>query len=125
MEIRVVNLRSKLAEFSDYYNPRVVSQINDTAVKLVKLKGEFMWHHHDAEDEMFFVVSGRLRMKVRDDLGERELSIGPGEFVTIPHGIEHFPIADEETHIMLVEPATTLNTGNLRNERTREHLETI
>ncbi len=128
MEIRVVNLRDKFNQFSDYTNPRIVSEINDTAIKLVKLKGEFLWHHHDHEDEMFLVVTGTLRMKVRGlngDPREHEFLIGPGEFITIPRGVEHFPSADDEVHIMLIEPKETLNTGNVQNERTRANLETI
>jgi mannose-6-phosphate isomerase-like protein (cupin superfamily) len=128
MTIRVVNLQEKFSQISDYYNPRIVSEINDTAVKLAKLKGEFLWHHHDSEDEMFLVVSGTLRMKVRGldgDPREHEFLIGPGEFITIPHGVEHLPSSDDEVHIMLIEPKETLNTGNLRNERTRARLETI
>ena len=128
MPIRVVNLRDKFSQISDYYNPRIVSEINDSAVKLAKLKGEFLWHHHDTEDEMFLVVSGTLRIKVRGidgDPREHEYLIGPGEFITIPHGVEHLPSADEEVHIMLIEPKETLNTGNVNNERTRARLETI
>lgn len=128
MPIRVVNLKDKFSQISDYTNPRIVSEVNDTAIKLVKLKGEFLWHHHDTEDEMFLVVNGALRMSVRGldgDPREREFLIGPGEFITIPHGVEHFPSADEEVHIMLIEPKETLNTGNIHNERTRATLETI
>jgi mannose-6-phosphate isomerase-like protein (cupin superfamily) len=126
MEIGVVNIREKLSQFSDYWNPRIVSEVNDTAIKLTKLNGEFMWHRHDHEDEMFLIVSGILRMKVRSEDGvEKEFRIAPGEFITIPHGVEHLPIADGEVHIVLIEPKETLNTGNLRNERTREELERI
>ena len=125
MEIRVVNLRDKFSQFTDPWNPRIVSQVNNTAIKLAKLKGEFVWHHHEHEDEMFLVVSGQLRMKVRDASGEREHRIGPGEFITIPHGVEHLPIADDEVQLMLIEPNTTLNTGNVTNERTRAELESI
>ncbi len=125
MEVRVVNISEKLSQFTDCWNPRVVSHVNDTAVKLAKLSGEFVWHRHDHEDEMFLVVSGELKMRVRDDLGERELLIRPGEFVTIPRAVEHLPIAEREVHVMLIEPDTTLNTGNIINERTRAELETI
>ena len=94
-------------------------------VKLAKLQGDFMWHHHESEDELFLVIKGELRMKVRGNGAEREVKVGPGEFIIIPHGVEHFPSADEETHIMLLEPKSTLNTGNLKNERTVAELERI
>lgn len=124
--MNVVNLSEKFSRFSDYYSPKVVGELNDFQVKLVKLKGEFMWHHHDVEDELFMVLRGELHMKLRDADGrEREETIRPGEFIIVPHGTEHMPYAPEETHIMLLEPATTLNTGNLRNERTVETLERV
>jgi mannose-6-phosphate isomerase-like protein (cupin superfamily) len=94
-------------------------------VKLVKFKGEFVWHHHEQEDELFLVIRGRLRMKLREHGMEREETIQPGEFIIVPRGVEHMPIADEEVAVMLLEPKTTLNTGNVRNERTREVLEKI
>ena len=120
-----VNLAEKLALISDYYNPRIAGEINDAYVKLVKLKGEFMWHHHDAEDELFLVIKGTLRMMLQEDGREREVRVGEGEFIIVPHGVEHKPIADEEVHLMLLEPKTTLNTGNVRNERTVEKLPTV
>ena len=120
-----VNLAQKFSLFSEYYRPKIAGEINDTYLKLVKLQGDFMWHHHDVEDELFFVVKGKLRMKVREDGREREITIAPGEFIIIPHGVEHFPSADEETHILLLEPKTTLNTGNVENERTVAELERI
>ncbi len=120
-----VNLAQKFSLFSEQYKPKIVGEINDTYVKLVKLQGDFMWHHHDAEDELFFVVKGELRMKVRDEAGEREIIIHPGEFIIIPHGVEHLPSADSETQVMLLEPKTTLNTGNVRNERTQPELQRI
>src|SRR5437016_6681199 len=124
--MQTINLAQKFAKFTDYYSPKVVGELNNFQVKLVKLKGEFMWHHHDAEDELFMVMHGELRMKIRDADGlEREETIRPGEFIIIPHGVEHLPYAPEETHIMLIEPATTLNTGNIHNERTVETLERI
>jgi mannose-6-phosphate isomerase-like protein (cupin superfamily) len=125
MSVRVVNLAEKFAAFTEFYSPKIAGELNDSHIKLAKLKGEFMWHHHDNEDELFLVVKGLLRMKIRDDQGERELKIGPGELVVIPRGMEHFPMPDEETHVVLIEPKTTLNTGNLKNERTRENLESI
>jgi mannose-6-phosphate isomerase-like protein (cupin superfamily) len=120
-----VNLEQKFSLFSEHYSPRIVGEINDTYVKVVKLQGEFVWHHHDEEDELFFVVKGELRMKFRENGAEREVTIGPGEFVIVPHGVEHLPSADEETHIMLLEPKSTLNTGNVRNERTLAELQRI
>ena len=120
-----VNLAEKFAQFSDYYSPKVVGQLNDFHVKLVKLQGDFVWHHHDVEDELFFVVKGALRMGIREDGSERVIVIQPGEFLIIPHGVEHRPSADQETHIMLLEPKTTLNTGNVENERTVHELPRI
>ena len=120
-----VNLAQKLSLFTDHYSPKIVGEVNDAYVKLVKLQGDFMWHHHDNEDELFFVVKGALRMKVRENGSEREFMVQPGEFIIIPHGIEHFPSADEETHVMLLEPKTTLNTGNVENERTVAELQGI
>ncbi len=123
--IRKVNLGEKLSQFSEYYSPKIVGEINDAHVKVVKLQGEFVWHHHDNEDELFLVVKGQLRMRYLEDGVEREMQIGPGEFVVIPRGTEHLPSAEEETHILLLEPKTTLNTGNIHNERTVEELESI
>ncbi|MGA3316126.1 MAG: cupin domain-containing protein [Candidatus Korobacteraceae bacterium] len=120
-----VNLAQKLSLFTDRYSPKIVGEVNDAYVKLVKLQGEFMWHHHDHEDELFFVVKGALRMKVRENGVEREIIIHPGEFIIIPRGVEHFPSAEEETHVMLLEPKTTLNTGNVANARTVAELQRI
>jgi mannose-6-phosphate isomerase-like protein (cupin superfamily) len=120
-----INLSQKFSQFSEHYSPKIVGEINDTYVKLAKLQGDFMWHHHDAEDELFLVVKGELRMKIRENGAEREVTIRPGEFIIIPHGVEHFLSADEETHIMLLEPKSTLNTGNLKNESTLPELERI
>ncbi len=120
-----VNLAQKFSQFSEHYSPKIVGEINDTYVKLAKLQGDFLWHHHDTEDELFLVVKGELRMKIREAGAEREVTIRPGEFIIIPHGVEHLPSADEETHIMLLEPKSTLNTGNLQNERTVAELERI
>jgi mannose-6-phosphate isomerase-like protein (cupin superfamily) len=116
-----VNLAQKFSLFSDYCNPRIVGEINDCHVKVVKLKGEFVWHHHDKEDEMFLVIKGKLTMRLRD----RDVIIGPGEFFIVPRGVEHMPVAEEETHIILIEPRGTLNTGNVVNEKTHAELETI
>ena len=120
-----VNLAQKLSLFTDHYSPKIVGEVNDAYVKLVKLQGEFMWHHHDHEDELFFVIKGGLRMKVRENGVEREIVIHPGEFIIIPRGVEHFPSADEETHVMLLEPKSTLNTGNVASERTVHELQRI
>jgi mannose-6-phosphate isomerase-like protein (cupin superfamily) len=116
-----VNLAEKFSKFTDYYNPRIVGELNDSHVKVVKLKGEFVWHHHENEDELFLVVKGELRMCLRDG----DVVIGPGEFFIVPRGVEHMPVADEETDIVLIEPKSTLNTGNVRNEKTVERLESI
>jgi mannose-6-phosphate isomerase-like protein (cupin superfamily) len=119
--METINLRDKFSLFSDYCNPRVIGEVNDCHVKAVKLKGEFVWHHHDSEDELFLVVKGTLRMKYRD----REAVVREGEFVIVPRGVEHCPVADEEAHIVLIEPKSTRNTGNVTNERTVTKLERI
>ena len=121
-----VSLANKFSLFQDYFSPKIVGELNDSYVKLVKLQGEFVWHHHDHEDEMFLVVKGCLFMGLQDDGGaQREVAIHPGEFIIVPKGVEHQPRADEETHIMLLEPKTTLNTGNVRGDRTVEVLDRI
>ena len=119
--METVNLRDKFDKFRDYCNPRVIGEVNDCHIKAVKLKGEFIWHHHDNEDELFLVVKGTLRMQFRD----REAVVREGEFVIVPRGVEHCPVADEEVHIVLIEPRTTLNTGNIQNERTVSQPERI
>jgi len=116
-----VNLAEKFGKFQDFWKPRVIGELNDCHVKAVKIKGEFMWHHHDNEDEMFLVVKGTLRMRFRD----RDVLVREGEFIIVPHGVEHMPAAEEEVHIVLLEPKTTLNTGNVDNERTVRELERI
>ena len=116
-----VNLAEKLAAFDDHWNPRIVGELNGQQVKLVKFLGPFTWHHHDGEDELFLVVRGRFRMEFRD----RHEWIEQGEFLIVPRGVEHRPVADEEVEVLLFEPASTLNTGNVRNELTRETLERI
>jgi mannose-6-phosphate isomerase-like protein (cupin superfamily) len=116
-----VNLNQKFSLIQDYWSPKIAGEINDSHVKLVKLKGEFVWHHHETEDELFLVVKGKLLIKLRD----RDISLQEGEFVIIPKGIDHLPIADEEAHVILLEPKTTLNTGNTQNERTVTNLEQI
>ena len=116
-----VNLNQKFSLIQDYWSPKIAGEINDSYVKLVKLKGEFVWHHHETEDELFLVVKGKLLIKLRD----RDVWLQEGEFVIIPKGIDHLPIADEEAHVILLEPKTTLNTGNTQNERTVTNLEQI
>ena len=112
--MEVVNLAEKFGKFEDYWSPKIVGELNDFHVKLVKVKGEFVWHHHEVEDELFLVVKGRLLIRLRD----RDILLNEGEFAVIPHGVEHMPCAEEETHILLLEPAATVNTGNVQNERT-------
>ncbi|PYO42790.1 MAG: cupin domain-containing protein [Gemmatimonadetes bacterium] len=119
--MRSVSLAQKFRSFDDLWSPKIVGEVNDHYVKLVKLKGEFVWHHHEAEDELFLVVKGRLLIKFRD----RDVWLEEGEFAIVPHGVEHLPIAAEETHVLLLEPKSTLNTGNVRNERTVSELDRI
>ena len=116
-----VNIQEKLATFSDHWNPRIVGELNGQHVKAVKVKGEFIWHHHDHEDELFLVIKGKLKMEFRD----KTVEVNPGEFIIVPHGVEHRPVADEEVEMLLFEPASTVNTGNLENERTRKVLDKI
>ena len=116
-----INLAGKLASFSDHWSPKVVADLNGQQVKLVKFLGEFVWHHHDTEDELFLVVRGRFRMDFRD----RQVWLEEGEMIVVPHGLEHRPVAEEEVSVLLFEPASTLNTGNVRSERTREKLDRI
>jgi mannose-6-phosphate isomerase-like protein (cupin superfamily) len=116
-----VDLAQKFGLFDEPWSPKIVAELNDTDVKVVKLDGEFVWHHHDDEDELFWVVSGRLRMELRDG----EVILEPGELLVVPKGVEHRPVAEGETHVVLIEPRTTLNTGNVRNDRTRDELERI
>jgi mannose-6-phosphate isomerase-like protein (cupin superfamily) len=116
-----INLAQKFRLFADYWSPKIVGELNDSYVKLAKLKGEFVWHHHENEDELFLVVKGRLLIKLRD----RDIWLDEGEFVIIPKGVEHLPIAEEEVHLLLLEPKSTLNTGNVQSERTVVELERI
>lgn len=113
-----VNLAEKFGLFSEHWSPRVVGELNGQQVKLAKLLGSFDWHHHEHEDELFLVVRGTLTLRLRD----RDVVLSEGEFFIVPRGVEHQPVAEEEVHVVLFEPASTLNTGNLRNERTREEL---
>ena len=124
--MKKIRIAEKLAGFSEYWSPKIVGELNGQHVKLVKFQGEFLWHHHDAEDEMFLVLRGRFRMDFRDEAGaEQSMEIGENEFVIMPRGVEHRPFAKDEVHVMLFEPATTLNTGNVRSERTIQSPERI
>lgn len=114
--IEVINLAEKFNLFSEFWHPKIAGELNDSYVKLAKVQGEFVWHHHENEDELFFVVKGMLTIKLRD----RDMTIREGEFAIIPKGLEHMPVAEEEVWIMLLEPKTTSNTGNVNNERTVE-----
>ncbi len=119
--IEKVNLAEKFSRFHEQWSPKVVGELNDAHVKLAKLQGEFVWHQHAAEDELFLVVKGRLLIKLRDG----EIRLDQGEFVVIPRGVEHLPVADDEVQVLFVEPKSTLNTGNVRDERTVEQLERL
>ena len=112
--MEIVNISQKFNLFNEHWRPRIVGELNDSYVKLAKLKGEFVWHQHENEDEMFLVVKGKLLIKLRD----RDLWLNEGELVVIPKGAEHCPVAEEEVHVMLLEPKSTLNTGDQQNERT-------
>jgi mannose-6-phosphate isomerase-like protein (cupin superfamily) len=121
MNIEKVNISQKLELFSNYWDPKIVGELNGQHVKLVKFKGEFVWHKHDNEDEMFLVISGNFNMELRDKV----INLQQGDFIIIPKGTEHRPVAAEEVHVMLFEPASTLNTGELENEFTKHNLESI
>lgn len=116
-----VNLKEKLSRFNEHWSPKIVGELNGQYVKLVKLRGEFVWHHHEFEDELFFVVKGRLCIQFRD----KEVWLDESEFLIVPRGVEHKPVAPEEVHVLLFEPKSTLNTGDQRNERTVADLEWI
>jgi mannose-6-phosphate isomerase-like protein (cupin superfamily) len=115
-KIKKVNLAEKFSLFSEQWHPKIVGELNDAYVKVGRLQGEFVWHHHDNEDELFLVVKGHLVIKLK----EGDIALDEGEFVIIPRGVEHCPVAEEEVQIVLLEPKTTLNTGNVQNERTVE-----
>ncbi len=112
--MNVINIADKFSQIQEYYRPRIAGELNDAYLKLVKLKGEFVWHQHENEDELFLVVKGRLLIKLRD----RDLWLDEGEFVIVPKGVEHCPVVEEEVQAILLEPKSTLNTGNVQNERT-------
>ena len=116
-----VNIAEKLSLNDDHYVPRIVGELNGQYVKVVKFLGPFVWHHHENEDEMFLVIRGNLRIELRD----RVIDLEPGEFLIVPRGVEHRPVAEEEVHVVLFEPASTLNTGDTRNHKTLEQLERI
>jgi mannose-6-phosphate isomerase-like protein (cupin superfamily) len=121
MQIQKINVAEKFSLFGEHWSPRELAIVNDMAVKAAKLQGEFVWHSHEHEDELFFVIHGTLRILLRDG----EVVLGPGEMVVIPRGVEHLPVGDEEVHVLLFEPRSTLNTGNVRNERTIDHVPPI
>jgi mannose-6-phosphate isomerase-like protein (cupin superfamily) len=119
--MEAINLEKKFGRFNEYWKPKIIGELNDSYVKAVKFQGEFLWHHHDNEDELFLVVKGTLRMRFRD----RDVMVREGEFIIVPKGVEHLPVAEQECHVVLLEPKSTLNTGNVRNERTVPELERI
>ena len=119
--VEKVNLAEKLSLFGDHWSPKIVGELNGQRVKLVKLQGEFVWHHHEEEDELFLVVEGGFRMEFRD----REVWLEEDEFIVVPRGVEHRPVADEEVSVLLFEPASTLNTGNVKDEMTVAELDRI
>lgn len=116
-----VNVAEKFARFREHWSPKIVGELNGQMVKLAKLLGSFDWHHHDAEDELFLVIRGRLRLEFRD----RTVMVEPGEFIIVPRGVDHRPVAEEEVEVLLFEPASTLNTGNIVNERTLPTLDRL
>jgi len=121
-----LNLQDKLAQINDHWNPRIAGELNGQYVKLVKFQGPFTWHHHEHEDELFMVIKGRFRMDYRDDKNTNQQTwIEEGEMIIVPRGVEHCPVAEEECHVLLFEPMSTLNTGNIRDGFTKEALETI
>jgi mannose-6-phosphate isomerase-like protein (cupin superfamily) len=119
--IKKVNLAQKFTLVNEYWSPKIVGELNDSHIKVAKFKGDFTWHHHDNEDEMFLVVKGQLLMKLRD----QDIEVNEGEFIIVPKGVEHMPVANDEAHILLIEPKTTLNTGNVTESRTKTTLESI
>lgn len=121
MSIHKVNIAEKFSAFTDYWNPRIAGELNNQYIKLVKFKGEFIWHKHDHEDEMFLVVAGSFNMELRD----KTITLNAGEFIIIPKGVEHRPVAPEEVQVILFEPVTTLNTGDQESDLTKYTLENI
>ena len=119
--VEKVSLAQKFSLFDEYWSPKVVGELNGQAVKIAKLKGEFLWHHHEAEDEFFMVIKGRMVIKLPD----QDVSLEAGEFFIVPRGVEHKPVAEEEAHVLMFEPESALNTGNIQSERTIEKPESI
>ena len=111
--MKKVNLKQKFELFHDYWSPKIVGELNDSYVKLAKLKGEFIWHHHEHEDELFLVIKGTLLIKLRD----RDICLNEGEFFIVPRGVEHIAISEQEVQVLLLEPKATLNTGNIKNDK--------
>jgi len=116
-----INIAEKFSLFSDYFNPRIIGELNGQLLKAAKIKGEFIWHSHDNEDELFLVIKGLLKIEFRD----KTVTIKEGEFIIVPKGVEHKPVADNEVHVLLFEPASTLNTGNIDNELTKSALQKL
>ena len=121
MKMDRVNIAEKFTLFSDHWHPRIIAELNGQLVKLAKIQGEFVWHDHENEDELFLVIKGRLRMDFRD----KQVWVEEGEMIVVPRGVEHRPVAEEETHILLFEPAETAHTGTVQDERTRTELDWI
>jgi mannose-6-phosphate isomerase-like protein (cupin superfamily) len=119
--VKVVNIKDKLSKFSEHWSPKIVGELNDDKVQVVKLKGEFVWHHHDNEDELFLVIKGKLIIHFKD----RDVEVNEGEFIIIPHPVEHKPEAPEEVEIILIEPKETVNTGNVETDKTVKVQENI
>jgi mannose-6-phosphate isomerase-like protein (cupin superfamily) len=117
--MKKINLKEKFKLFKDHWSPKIIGELNNSHIKLAKLKGEFVWHKHDNEDELFLVIKGNLTIKFRD----QDVHLSPGELLVIPKGVEHLPIAEKEVHVVLIEPKGTLNTGNIQNKLTHTNLE--
>ncbi|MGH9969099.1 MAG: cupin domain-containing protein [Pyrinomonadaceae bacterium] len=126
LKMQKINLSQKLSLFNDHWGPRIIGELNGQYVKLVKFQGPFTWHHHENEDELFMVVKGRFRMEYRDEESqEQSIWIEEGEMIVVPRRVEHRPVAEEEAHVLLFEPASTLNTGNVENELTVHQLKSL
>ena len=119
--MRKVDVKEKLSLFNEYWSPKIVGELNGQCIKVAKLKGEFIWHQHENEDELFMVIKGKLTIKLK----EQDIELTTGQFFIIPSGVEHLPVADEECHVILFEPKTVVNTGNVKNEKTVKNLETL
>jgi mannose-6-phosphate isomerase-like protein (cupin superfamily) len=119
--MKKVDVKEKLSLFNEYWSPKIVGELNGQYIKVAKLKGEFIWHQHENEDELFMVIRGKLTIKMKT----QDIELTAGQFFIVPSGVEHLPVADEECHVMLFEPKTVVNTGNVKNEKTVENLETL